>query len=220
VRTPSCIAQCIINVRTFPLISPSFPYTHIVPNTDHGTWHTYQAIKHSCMYAGNRIAHKLCHNSLHIISNHDLYDLYLHDLPSSIISRLTQQVHPLTTHSNLRTFLILSHPCPILTLLHMFLTHLTPPLLPFSSHKKKHPHLLTKHATHNTHTATGSYHNASYIAHTVLAVHDIFLIHPTYMSPTLLSIPQLLCSSSLPHLTQQLTHSIAYVYHIHHTHAN
>jgi hypothetical protein len=140
------------------------------------------------MYASKRITHKLCHNPLHIIFNHYLYDLSLHDLLSSILSRLTQQVHSLTTHSNLRIFLILSHPCPILTLLHMSLTHPIPPLLPFSSHKKKHPHLLTKHVTHNTHTATGSYHNASYIAHTVPAVHDIFwYILLTWAPPSCLS---------------------------------
>ena len=64
-----------------------------LPTTDHGIWHTYQAVEHSCMYASKRITHKLCHNPLHIIFNHDLYDLSLHDLLSSILSRLTQQVH-------------------------------------------------------------------------------------------------------------------------------
>jgi hypothetical protein len=155
------------------LSSHPHPHTHIFPNIDHGNWYTYQGVEHGCMYASKRITHKPCHHTWHIIFNHDLYDLSLHDLPSSILSRLTQQIHSVATHFNLRTFPILSHPRPILTLLHMSLTHLNPPLLPSPYHKEKYPHLLTKHATHSTHTAISSYHNASYMAHTVPAAHDI-----------------------------------------------
>jgi hypothetical protein len=152
------------------------------------------------MYASKRITHKPCHNPLHIIFNHDLYDLSLHDLLSSILSRLTQQIHSVTTHSNLRTFLLLSHPCPILTLLHMSLTHLNPPLLPSSSHKERHPHLLTKHV-HTTHTQRQAHiitHHTwltQSLQHTTLS--DTLYLHELH--PLVYPTSTLLLFSSSPH---------------------
>ncbi len=97
---------------------------------------------------------------------------------------------------------VLSHYCAIhAPYLHMSLTHLNPPLLPSSSHKGKHPHLLTKyvHTTYiqrQAHIITHHTWLTQSLQHITLSdtpyLHELHpLVHPTT-----------LCSSFLPHLTQ------------------
>ncbi len=123
----------------------------------------------------------------------------------------------MTTHSNLRTFPILSHPCPILTYLpHMSLTHLNSPLLSPSSHKEKHPHLLTKHV-HTTYIQRPAHIIMHHTWLTQPLQHTTYLTHLTYMNPTLLSIPHY---SAPPFLltSHKFSHSIVYVHRIPPTH--
>ncbi len=96
------------------------------------------------MYASKRITHKPCHNPLHITFNHD-YMTYLYMISLAPYFHDQHNKYNRWRPTQSTYFPILSHPCPILTLPHMFLTHLNPPLLPSSSPKEKHPHLLTKH---------------------------------------------------------------------------
>ena len=84
---------------------------------------------------------------------------------------------------------------PMLTLPHMSLTYLNPPLLPSSSHShltRETSSPANQSCTHNTHTVTGSHHNAPYMAHTALVAHEYW--HTSLYVPFLLVISHIYSS--------------------------
>jgi hypothetical protein len=181
---------------------------------------TYQVVEHSCMYASKRITQQPCHNPLYIIFTifyHDLYDLSLHDFLSSILTFMTSTTNISGDDPLQPTYFPNIEPSmPHTYLPHMSLTHLNSPLLPPSSHKEKHPHLLTKHV-HTTYIQRQAHIITHHTWLTQPLQYTTYLTHPTYMNPTLLSIPHYTAPPFFL-TSHKFPHSIVYVYRILPTH--
>ncbi len=134
---------------------------------------------------------------------------YFHDQHNKYIRWRPIPTYVLSHYLAIHAPYLPSHTCPSHTSVHLC----CPPHL---ISKEKHPHLLTKHV-HITYIQR----QAHIITHPTWLIqplqHITYLIHPTYMNLTPLSIPHYSAPPLLP-ISHKFAHSIVCVYHILPTH--